>query len=523
MAISVLNERIDFLTFLDKYLYMRMLFQEIDARKSCSGRLVHDMSVKTLKEVLLCNNNEAVKVRQTLKALEWVIHIDSATLQLPAGKGRKKLPAVLKHESHVRSLTSQADDWQYYVVRGLLLSPPGGKLWSAPPEAVVGCREDRSATSFDSKKKSASSNITKLPIIERMILAVLWATASPAGLVEGLSLNAVARQCSLKPSKRFKLAISNLIVDGAIVYHQERVCSSDQFGRKISFPTEIQLNPFHPLVSVSVPRVTMLVLESKNIVDATGPSEMAMLSELTGLGTLYDQHSAKHDTNKKKRRQHLEAVMTAKDPYNHNGIRKKWSNRIENLSTPDVRHANDRWVEFQVPTNLKPLHDDAIVMQKLICTHLKIITLLSIKYGDLCLSDNLITINADSVYISDILPEQHKKLITGLPLFAIKNLIAAEDYFKNGVLKVFLKKIDQEHMESIFDEMYSRDLVVFPPIKPKYFHNAGRLIDAYLSLTILSPTEKSSSEKQVIRFAEGKSPIKDCLSFLNPNDIRDIR
>src|SRR5690606_11502421 len=114
---------------------MVLLLDEVEGRNSNPGAACeHSFSVDVIKEMALCNNNEAVKARRTLKSLGWVEELPERTHRLEGIKGRKKAPVRLINESRLKELSAYAETWQYRVVAGLLQCPPAGGWQMKPVE-----------------------------------------------------------------------------------------------------------------------------------------------------------------------------------------------------------------------------------------------------------------------------------------------------------------------------------------------------------------------------------------------------
>lgn len=515
-----LNDKTEYITFLEKYLYMRLMVEELRWRQESDALCEHAFSIDAIKETLLCNNNEAVKVRCTLKSLGWVSELPDQTPQLAGTKGRKKAPVRLTHEEHLNALASQRQTWQYKVVAGLLCCPPGAAGWELPPaELIRDLKQIKQQINVDGTNTGKASwrraHVAKLPIIERLVLAALWAQASPVGKVEGISLNRLARQCSLKPSKRFQLAISHLIAGGTITYVQESVTGGAIFGPKKKAEAEIQLNPFHPWVAEHTPPVTLLVVETplSGVVERMVYPET--LSVLTGVERLCELgYGHLRGGMREDRTGCLMAVAYAANPYNPNGINKRWSNKVEVIAHIPIWHAMRNYVPYTLSANIKALHDDFIIMQKLIRNHLAKKINRSITHGELASSTLMLDVQAGTKnYYSPVVSDRYKAKLENLPHYPLKIISDAERRFQEALLQPLLGRLREGLSEADIAKLHSPHMAIFPFEIPKI-----------QTEEILTPHfAKETICWMVLTDCEGKFPQKRIIELGEKDDVPTIK
>ncbi|MBK8102737.1 MAG: hypothetical protein IPK30_05505 [Cellvibrionales bacterium] len=483
------------------------MVEELRCRQESDGLCEHAFSIDAIKEALLCNNNEAVKVRCTLKSLGWVSELPAQTPQLTETNGRKKALVRLTHEEHLNGMDGQSQTWQYKVVAGLLCCPPS-EGWKLPPDELrrdvkrVERQDNVDGTKTD-KIRWRLAHVAKLPIIERLALAALWAQASPVGKVEGISLNELARQCSLKPSKRFQLAISHLIVDGAITYVQEKVTSGDIFREKLKVGAEIQLNPFHPWVAEHTPPVTLLAIET----DVSGVVERMeypeTLSTLTGIEGIWGpEYSFLAAGVAGGKTGCLMAVAYAANPYNPNGMNKRWSNQERAIRHLSIEHATEQYAPFTVSANIKALHDNFIIVQKLIRNHLIKKLSRSITHGELASGTLMLDVQAGAKnYYSPTVSDRYRAKLEKLPPGLLKIISNAEMKFQEKLLQSLLGKLEKGLSRADIAKLHSPHMVILPfdppEVQTEAIHNPHFSMETIRWL-VLTDCEGKVPQKRMI-------------------------
>lgn len=524
-----INEKIDYIGFLEKYLYLVLMLDELDSRQADPEMLCeHSFNVAVIKEMVLCSNDEAVKIRRTLMSLGWVRELPERVHQLAGIKGRKKTPVRLTNEAHLTELAAYMQTWQYKVVAGLLQCPPAGGWKMEPKEWAdqIGRLQKSAPDDGGGKDKHPKgSHIAKLPVIERLVLAALWAQASPVGKVEAVSLNELARQCSLKPSKRFQLAISHLIAGGAIVYVQGKVVGGNALGKSTKSDTEIQLNPFYPWVAEYTPPVTLVVIEAEVGEYTEQVRYPKALSKLTGIERLCEYGYRHIGGGVRERIECLMTVTHAANPYYSSGMNKQWSKTQSEIKQSRIMTAAAQHMPITVPAGIRGLHDDYIVTQRIIREHLLKKIELSLTKGDLVSKSLLLDSSADfGKGYSPLMGDRYRAKIERLPIIFQEIISNSERIFQDRLLGPLFLGLGKTVSDKEVSSLYSPHMTMFPfDPAPEYaaFVKDHEWVFERMRCVILTDCKGMLSEKRVIHLGV-KSEIPEIYPLNSQKDIRKI-